>query len=71
MHEKFIPICTGIDIKGTPGFIHSSFKSGAFQVLSIVRSKVVLFMLRKVFLKIFFYKFLSFWCYLPELVSDL
>ena len=37
------------------------FKKG-HQVLSVVCSKVVLFMCRKGFLKIFFYKYLSFWC---------
>ena len=32
------------------------------QVLSVLRSKVVLIMFRKGFLKIFFYKYLSSWC---------
>ena len=40
-------------------------------VWSVVCSKVVLFIFRKGFLEIFFYKYLYFWCSLPELVSDL
>ena len=37
----------------------------------IVCSKVVLFTFKKGFLKIFFSRYLSFWCKLPELVLDL
>ena len=47
------------------------FKEKETPGLSVVCSKVVFFMFRKGFLKIFFYKYLSFWCYFPGLVSDL
>ena len=59
--EKYVSLFLGSAIKigSTPGVI---LVVKGQEVLSVVRSKVVLFMLRKGFFKIFFYNYLSFWC---------